>query len=439
MYLHGTSRINSVGHLEIGECDSIELVEKYGTPLYVYDEWLIREKCRRYLQACKESAVSFKVAYASKALGIRAIYQIIQEEGLHIDVVSGGELYTALSIGFPPDRIHFHGNNKSEEEIELALTAGIGCFVVDNFYELAMLDRLAKKHKKVVPILLRIAPGVESDTHSYISTGRQDSKFGFDLATDQAYKAVNTALHSSSLHLLGLHSHIGSQIFDVKIFNSAVAIMIRFLSSLRSSLSFTAEVLNIGGGFGIRYHKEDTPLSEDGYIRAIMHTVKESFQMINYPVPEIWIEPGRSIVGEAGTTLYTIGAIKEVPELCKYVSIDGGMTDNLRPALYQAKYEALVANKANQPNEENVSIAGKCCESGDILIKDVSIPNVQSGDVLAVLCTGAYGYSMANNYNKIPRPPIVFVKGGKSALVVERETYEDLIARELQFCSNSAE
>ncbi|MFT9848279.1 diaminopimelate decarboxylase [Aneurinibacillus sp. REN35] len=430
MYLHGTARVNSLGHLEIGGCDCTQLAEQYGTPLYVYDEWLIREKCRRYVRACKKSAIPFKIAYASKALSIKAICQIVQEEGLHIDVVSGGELYTALSVGFPPSRIHFHGSNKSEEEIEFALTADIGCFVVDNFYELTMLDRLAKKHQKIVPILLRIAPGVESGTHEYISTGRQDSKFGFDVATNQAYEAVNTALKLSSLHLLGLHSHIGSQIFDKKRFESVIVIMAKFLDTIRLSLSFTAEVLNVGGGLGIRYHQEDTPLSEEEYIQAIMDTVKESFQTINYPVPEIWIEPGRSIVGEAGTTLYKVGAIKEVPGICKYVSVDGGMTDNLRPALYQAKYEAMIVNKALCPDEETVTIAGKCCESGDILIKDVCVPKVQSGDLLAMFCTGAYGYSMASNYNRILRPPIIFVKDEKSTLVVERETYQDLLIRE---------
>lgn len=430
LYLSGASCINSLGHLEIGGCDCVQLAEQYGTPLYVYDEWLIREKCRRYMRAFEEIEMPFKIAYASKALSIKAICQIIHEEGLHLDVVSGGELYTALSAGFPSKRIHFHGNNKSEEEIEFALVSDIGCFVVDNFCELSMLDRLAKKHQKIVPILLRITPGVESGTHHYISTGCQDSKFGFDLDTNQAYEAVNKALNLSSIHLLGLHSHIGSQILDAKKFESTIAIMAKFLDTLRSSLSFTAEVLNVGGGFGIRYHAGDTPLSEAGYIQAIVSAVKEFFHNIDYPVPEIWIEPGRSIVGEAGTTLYTVGAIKEIPGICKYVSVDGGMTDNVRPALYQAKYEAIVANKAAHPNEETVDIAGKCCESGDILIKGIHVPKVQFGDLLAVFCTGAYGYSMASNYNRIPRPPIVFVKEGKSTIVVERETYRDLLVKE---------
>lgn len=427
MYLHGTSRINARGHLEIGGCDVTELAKKYGTPLYVYDEQLIREKCRAYREAFAKSGFEYQVAYASKAFCTIAMCQLVAEEQLSLDVVSGGELYTALQAGFPAERIHFHGNNKSVQEIEMALDAGIGCFVADNFYELELIQALAHERNRDANVLLRLTPGVEAHTHEYITTGQQDSKFGFDVASGQAIAAIKQVLSSSRLQLIGVHSHIGSQIFETDGFVLAVEKVAELLAEARDTLQYTCKVLNVGGGFGIRYVEGDTPLSPATYVEAITEAVRRSFTRLQMPLPEIWIEPGRSIVGEAGTTLYTIGAIKEIPYVRKYVSVDGGMTDNLRPALYQARYEAGLANRMNDLPDELVSIAGKCCETGDMLIWDIHLPAVRPGDLLAVSCTGAYGYSMANNYNRLARPAVVFVKNGHAELVVERETFQDLI------------
>lgn len=430
MYLHGTSHVNDRGHLEIGGCDTVHLAKDFGTPLFIYDETLIREQCRAYVQAFQKSGFQFQVAYAGKAFSSLKIFQLVKEEGLSLDVVSGGELYIALQAGFPVERIHFHGNNKSKDELELALDANIGCFVVDNFFELSLLQSLAEERKQTVQILLRVTPGVEAHTHDYISTGQEDSKFGFDVSSGQAREAVRISLEQSYVELLGLHSHIGSQIFDTTGFEAAAKRLADFLQTLRSDLDYTASVLNLGGGFGIRYNQDDTPLPKKDYVDAMTRMVHDVFQEKSYPLPELWIEPGRSIVGEAGTTLYTIGSLKQLEGIRKYVSVDGGMTDNLRPALYQANYEAMLANRADEDHRETVSVAGKCCESGDMLIWDMSLPVVDSGDLLAVSCTGAYGYAMANNYNRIPRPAVVFVKDGQAELTIERETYADLMAKE---------
>ncbi|WP_134698905.1 diaminopimelate decarboxylase [Ammoniphilus sp. YIM 78166] len=430
MYLHGTSKINEQGHLVIGGCDTIELTKQYGTPLFVYDEQLIRQKCRDFIQAFHQSGFSFQVAYASKAFMSMAMCRLIAEEGLSLDVVSGGELYTALKANFPAERIHFHGNNKTVEELEMALDAEIGCFVVDNFYELDLLHALAKDQKKKVNILLRLTPGVSAHTHEYISTGQDDSKFGFSVTTGQAMEAMKKALTMDSFHVLGIHSHIGSQIFETIGFVGAVTKLSEFLFELKQQTSYEVQVLNLGGGFGIRYTEEDTPLQAAEYIHPILHEVRTQFQAADYTLPEIWIEPGRSIVGDAGTTLYKIGSIKTIPGIRKYVSVDGGMTDNIRPALYQSRYEAMLANRAMEATEELVSIAGKCCESGDMLIWDIELPTISSGDILAVSCTGAYGYAMANNYNRIARPAVLFVKDGHAEVIVERETYDDLIQKD---------
>jgi diaminopimelate decarboxylase len=431
MYLHGTSRINERGHLEIGGCDTTDLVHKYGTPLYVYDEALIEERCRAFHQAFRESGFTYQVAYASKAFLCLEMAHLMNKEDMSLDVVSGGELYTALQAGFPAHRIHFHGNNKTPDELEMALEANIGCFVVDNLFELEILHELALQRDQIVRILLRVTPGIEAHTHDYIMTGQEDSKFGFGISNGQAMQAMRTALAKSNYEVLGIHCHIGSQIFETDGFIRTVEILGEFLDHVRSETGFTAQVLNLGGGFGIRYTENDTPLPVEQYVKMITDGVRSQFSMRQYPFPEIWVEPGRSIVGEAGTTLYTIGAIKEIPNIRKYVSVDGGMTDNIRPALYQAKYEAMLANRANEEEQELVSIAGKCCESGDMLIWDIHLPLVQEGDILAVSCTGAYNYSMANNYNRIPRPAVVFVKDGRARIVVERETYQDLIQNDV--------
>ncbi|MCR8636866.1 diaminopimelate decarboxylase [Paenibacillus radicis (ex Xue et al. 2023)] len=431
MYLHGTSKINDEGHLQIGGCDATELVQQFGTPLYVMDEALIRQRCREFVDAFRASGLKFQVAYASKAFCVMAMCRIVEEEGLSLDVVSDGELYTALQAGFPAERIHFHGNNKTPYEIAMAIDAQIGCFVVDNRVELHMLNAIAAEKRQKVNVLFRITPGVEAHTHEYISTGQNDSKFGFDLDNGSAYQAVQEVLQLSNIQLLGVHSHIGSQIFEVEGFQLAVDKVIGFAAKVRDELGFIFSVINLGGGFGIRYVEGDTPLPVASYVQAITESIKTNFNKYDYPTPEIWIEPGRSIVGDSGTTLYTVGTYKDIPGIRKYVAVDGGMTDNPRPALYDSRYEATLANRANDPIEEVVSIAGKCCESGDMLIWDVELPKVSTGDILAVACTGAYNYSMASNYNRIRRPAVLFVKDGEADIVVKRESYNDIVGNDL--------
>ncbi|GIN67884.1 diaminopimelate decarboxylase [Bacillus sonorensis] len=431
MFLHGTSRQNESGHLQIGGVDVLSLAEKYGTPLYVYDVALIRERARNFQKAFREADLKAQVAYASKAFSSIAMIQLAEEEGLSLDVVSGGELFTAIKAGFPPERIHFHGNNKSPEELQMALEHKIGCIVLDNFHEISITEELCKRAGQTVDVLLRITPGVEAHTHDYITTGQEDSKFGFDLHNGQVEQAIERVLESPVFHLLGVHCHIGSQIFDTAGFVLAADKIFEKLAEWRESYSYTPKVLNLGGGFGIRYTKEDEPLAADRYVEKIIEAVKANAEHFGFDVPEIWIEPGRSLVGDAGTTLYTIGSKKEVPGIRKYVAVDGGMSDNIRPALYEAKYEAAVANRMGAACDDTVSIAGKCCESGDMLIWDLDIPEVRDGDVLAVFCTGAYGYSMANNYNRIPRPAVVFVEDGEAQLVIQRESYEDIVKLDL--------
>ena len=356
--------------------------------------------------------------------------QLAEEEGLSLDVVSGGELYTALQAGFPVNRIHFHGNNKSASEIRMALDAEIGCFVVDNFYELALLEQLSEEKGVRANVLLRITPGIEAHTHDYILTGQEDSKFGFDLQSGQVEQAIQAATGTDSIHLLGLHCHIGSQIFETTGFIMAIDKIYSYLTTWYESFGFEPEVLNLGGGFGIRYTSEDDPLPVEDYINAMTKSVKNHLTE-GMTMPEIWIEPGRSLVGEAGSTLYTVGSHKSVPELRNYLAVDGGMSDNLRPALYQAKYEATIANRMNEPSEHLYSVAGKCCESGDMLIWDCELQRAIAGDTMAVFSTGAYGYSMSNNYNRLPKPAVVFVENGEANLVVKRESYEDLIRHDL--------
>ncbi|WP_100398475.1 diaminopimelate decarboxylase [Bacillus sp. FJAT-44742] len=431
MYLHGTSRINEKGHLEIGGVDTVAIAKKYGTPVYVYDTALIRKRTEGFQKAFIEEGVSYQVAYASKAFSCLAMIQLVDELGLSLDVVSGGELYTAKQAGFPMERVHFHGNNKSAEEIRMSIELNIGCIVADNFYELDLIKEEAKSQGKTVKVLLRTTPGVEAHTHDYISTGQEDSKFGFDLASGQVEKAMETILSQPEIELLGFHCHIGSQIFDTTGFTMAVEKLYESIRKWREKFDYTPEVLNVGGGFGIRYVEGDDPLPPEEYVKDVIKAVKKEAKASGMDVPEIWIEPGRSIAGDAGTTLYTIGSTKDIPNVRRYVSIDGGMTDNIRPALYQAEYEGILANRANEKAADKVSIAGKACESGDMLIWDLPLPEVKHGDILAVFCTGAYGYSMANNYNRIPRPSVVFAEEGKTRLVVKGETYDDLIRNDL--------
>ncbi len=430
MYLPGSSKINSKNHLEIGGVDTIDLVTQYGTPLYVMDEWDVRNRMREYVNTFEKQQVAFQVAYASKALCTMTMCHIAKEEGLSLDVVSGGELYTALKAGFPVDRIHFHGNNKSDEEIKMAIRADIGAFVIDNHYEISLIEQIAGNENKKVKALIRVTPGIEAHTHEYIQTGQEDSKFGFNIG-EMALEAAKRVNQSNQIELLGFHFHIGSQIFDMTGFEKAIERMAAFYQMVQKELKINLPILNTGGGFGIRYVDEDQPLSIRHYVTALVESVKRYFYHLGLEIPQIWIEPGRSIVGEAGTTLYTIGSNKEVPNVRKYVAVDGGMMDNPRPALYQAKYNAVIANRMESQASELVSVAGKACESGDMLIWDILLNEPQSGDVLAVFSTGAYNYSMASNYNRITRPAMVLVSNGKTDLIVKRETYDDLIQHDL--------
>ncbi|MEI2359641.1 diaminopimelate decarboxylase [Priestia megaterium] len=433
MFLHGTSRINKQGHLEIGGVDTVELASNFGTPLYVYDVALIRQRARGFKETFEKHGVKAQVAYASKAFSTIAMVQVVHEEGLSLDVVSGGELYTALAADFPKERIHFHGNNKSRAELEMAIKEDVGCIVVDNFYEISLLQEITEQYQKKMPILLRLTPGIEAHTHDYILTGQEDSKFGFDLQNGQADEAVRLVQNSKGLELLGIHCHIGSQIFETTGFIMATQKLFAKMKEWKQRIEFVPQVLNLGGGFGIRYTEEDQPIPVSQYVEVIIEEVKKQSKQLEVEIPEIWIEPGRSLVGDAGTTLYSIGSRKHVPNVREYVAIDGGMNDNIRPALYQAKYEAVIANRMNDESDELVSIAGKCCESGDMLMWDVHLPKANPDDLLAMFCTGAYGYSMASHYNRLPKPAVVFVEDGEAQLVVKRETYEDIVKNDVKY------
>lgn len=433
LFDHHPFTVNENGHLEIGNVDTIYLARKYGTPLYVYDVSLIRKNCRSFVDAFKALNVKAQVAYASKAFSSIAILQVVNQENLSLDVVSEGELYTALRAGFPTEKIHFHGNNKTESELKMAIEHKIGCIVIDNFYEIDLLDRLLRESDQSMDVLIRVTPGIEANTHEYIMTGNEDSKFGFCLSNGQADRAFQRLKNHPYLKFKGLHAHIGSQIFETEAFLQTNKLLFSKIAEWHASDQYIPEVLNLGGGFGIQYTKEDRPLPHEEFIKKIVAAVKEEVEKLAIPMPEIWIEPGRSIVGNAGITLYTIGSQKDIPGIRKYISVDGGMTDNLRPALYNAIYEGVIANKANEQAIEEVSIAGKCCESGDMLIWDLPVPQIEAGDILAVFSTGAYGYSMANHYNRIPKPAVVFVENGKDQLVVKRESYKDVVQHDLSY------
>ncbi|NLY11909.1 MAG: diaminopimelate decarboxylase [Firmicutes bacterium] len=420
-------KINSLGHLTIGGCDTVELAKEFGTPLYVFDEEEVRNKAQAYLQAFAKLP-DFEVIFAGKSFLTLGMCHLIDNLGLGLDVVSGGELYTALKAKFPVEKIYFHGNNKSKDELEMAIQAGIGRIVVDNLYELDLLAGLVKKHRCSADIYLRISPGVEAHTHTYIQTGQEDSKFGIPLAHDQALLAVKKAASIPGINLKGIHCHIGSQIFEVESFGVAIDIMVGFMkTALDHGIELTE--LDIGGGLGIRYTDKDVPVSIAEYGEAVVTELFKSAEKHGIRMPKLLVEPGRSIVGEAGTTLYTIGAIKDIPGVRTYVAVDGGMVDNPRVALYQAEYKAIVANKATQKANGVYSVAGKCCETGDMLIFDAELPILEPGDILAVLSTGAYNYSMSSNYNMLPRPAVVSVYEGNAELLVERETYEDLLTK----------
>lgn len=417
--------INNKGHLVIGGCDVVDLAKEYGTPLYIFDEETVVNNARAYQEGLRELD-NYEIIYASKAFLTLGMCKLVESLGLSIDVVSGGELYIALQAEFPAKNIYFHGNNKSYDELQMAVRAGVGRIVVDNFLELETLSGIAKDLNKEVSILIRLNPGVEAHTHSYIQTGQLDSKFGFSLDNNDAKEAISLARNLDNIKLQGVHCHIGSQIFDVTSFKVAVDVMMDFLASSQE-MGIPLPELNLGGGLGIRYIKEDQPMSISDFTKELVNNVKTAASQRNLAIPKIMIEPGRSLVGEAGTTVYQIGAIKEIEGIRTYATVDGGMGDNPRVALYQAKYHGIVANKASLPGEKTYTIAGKCCESSDKLLEDAKLPHLESGDLLAILSTGAYNYSMASTYNSLPRLPVVSVYRGESELMVARESYEDLV------------
>lgn len=424
--------VSSEGHLLLGGCDAVALTQRFGTPLYVMDEKVIREAMRAYRTSMDQYyGGKGLVCYASKAFCCKEIYRIAMEEGLGVDVVSAGELYTALSIGFPADKIVFHGNNKSPAELRMALENGVGRIVVDNFTELERLKELSAEMGKTADILLRVTPGIDAHTHSFIRTGQIDSKFGFTLETGEAMAAVKAALTMAGIRLRGIHCHIGSQIMDAEPFVHAGQVMMQLIADVKGETGVELAELNLGGGFGIHYTDEDQPVPYPQYMAEVSTAIRTSAEQNGLSTPFILMEPGRSIVGEAGTTLYTVGGIKEIPGVRTYLSVDGGMYDNPRYALYQSRYDFLLANRAGDPADTVVTVAGKCCESGDLLGESIPLAKAVPGDILAVFSTGAYNYSMASNYNRNPIPPVVMVRDGEARVIVKGQTLEDLVRNDL--------
>ena len=427
MILYDHFGVNEKGHLTIGGADATELAKEFGTPAYILDENVIRENCRTYLSAARkyfgEDALPL---YASKALCFTGIYKIAAEEGLGVDCVSSGEIFTAARAGFPTEKIYFHGNNKTDDDVCFAMDKGVGTFVVDNKEELRAISLEAGRRGITQRILLRITPGIDPHTHRAIMTGNVDSKFGCAIVTGQAMDMVKLALATKNVDLAGLHCHIGSQIFDIEPFSDAADIMVRFIGDIEKECGYTVRELNLGGGLGVKYTEFDRDIDYADAIRQIAEVVTSFCQKNGVKMPKVILEPGRSLVAAAGATLYTVGSVKTIPEFRTYVSVDGGMPDNPRYALYSSQYTAVIANKANEERTLRATIAGRCCESGDLIGENMEIQNAERGDILAVLVTGAYNHSMASNYNRLPRPPIVMVKDGVARLAVRRESFEDL-------------
>ncbi len=434
MMLLGTQRINSEGRLEIGGVDTTRLAAEYGTPLYVMDEAALREKARAYLVAFSARWPKVKVSFAGKAFLCTGICKVIEQEGLSLDVASGGELYTALQAGFPVEQITLHGNNKSVEELRMALEAGVGHIVVDNFLELDLLTDLLSEMRgglsRPQPILVRVAPGIDPHTHRRISTGQADTKFGFDVASGAVLMAVRRALEIPGIEFRGLHCHVGSQLLDTDCHEASVGIMADLVIQVKQQLGVECPELNVGGGLGIRYLASQQPPSLEAFADVVTRVLRDRLESAGVALPTLLQEPGRSLVGEAGTTLYTIGSIKQIPGTRTYVAVDGGLSDNPRPALYEAKYSVISANKAAQPHDQVVTVSGKHCET-DLLFPDTPLADPQPGDILAVQSTGAYNFAMASNYNRFRRPAVVLVSEGQADLLVRRENYEDLVARDL--------
>lgn len=432
MFVSDSLNVNEKGHLTLGGADTVEIVEKYGTPVIVYNENGIRNNCRAFVNSIDEYYNGKgRVLYASKAFSCIEMYRIINDEKMGIDVVSGGEIYTALKAGFPAEKMYFHGNNKSYDELRYALEAGIGRIIVDNPDELATLSEIAKDMGVTANIYMRIKPGIDAHTHSFVKTGQIDSKFGFALETGEAMECVKLCVKTENINLVGMHCHIGSQIFEIEPFVHAAEVMIKFLADIKAETGITISELDLGGGFGIKYTDDDKPEKFESYMKPVSDVVKSVCEKYNMPVPFILIEPGRSIAGAEAVTLYTVGSVKKIPDVRTYVSIDGGMTDNPRYILYQSDYTVMCANKADKERDMTVTVAGKCCESGDLIQENVDIQTVNKGDILAVLSTGAYNYSMASNYNRVPRPLVLMVKDGEVRTIIKRETYEDIVKNDI--------
>jgi len=424
-----SAKINEENHLEIGGCDAVELADNYGTPLYVMDEETIRRIAKQYKDAFS-SYPKTNMLFASKALMTKAIAKILDSEGFGFDVVSGGELYTILKTGINAQKALFNGSNKSIEELEMAVACGIGRISVDNFLELALLDNILKSQNKTQDILLRITPGIECHTHEYIQTGHLDSKFGFDLTQlDEAIELIQEQY--TNLNLKGLHAHIGSQIFETQVYYDEVQVICEQFKRIKDKFGIELTDMNLGGGLGVTYTNEDAPPSTYEIAEVILSSIKAGVEKYSICEPTIYIEPGRSLVATAGCTLYTIGSSKQVPQGKKYIAVDGGMADNPRPSMYQAVYTAVVANNVENEEKETVTVAGRFCESGDILIKDIELPVTKEGDILCVFNTGAYGYSMSSNYNRVLKPAMVLVNNKKSDIIISRESYDDLVSHDV--------
>ncbi|TDB39123.1 MAG: diaminopimelate decarboxylase [Actinobacteria bacterium] len=419
------------GHLFVGGVDTVELARTQGTALYVMDEATIRHQLREYVRWTRYHWKDVDVVYAGKAFMSLAMCRIVAEEGCCLDVSSGGELAFALRAGFPMERIYVHGNNKTDQELAECLDAGVGRIVVDSFEEMERLSAMAEERGKRQRILIRVTPGIAADTHSYIQTGAEDSKFGFGMNEGLAMRAIKRALELPGLDLAGLHMHIGSQIFALHSFSKAIEVIVHFMDEVRTETGYVVRELDTGGGLGIAYGLPDEPSTVKDYGKVIVDGIKEHVEEHGLPVPRMAVEPGRSIVANAGVTLYTVGAIKEIPNIRTYVAVDGGMSDNIRTSLYDAHYEALIANKADQPREMVATVAGKHCESGDIIVNDAPLQCPEVGDILCVCATGAYCQSMSSNYNKQVRPAVVMVNDGEARVIVRRETYDDLMKCEV--------
>ena len=419
--------VNKKGHLIFAGFDTVELAEKYGTPLYLMDEEKIREKVRIYKSAMEKYLPAGSAPeFASKAFSAKQIYRIMAEEGISTDLVSAGEIYTASSAGFPMEKSFFHGNNKTDADIRFALEKGVGYFIADNEDELAALDRIAGENGKRQKLLLRVTPGIDPHTHKKISTGAVDSKFGIAIGTGQAQETVKYILTLKNIELCGFHCHVGSQVFESDPFADALGIMLRFAAEVRETLGYTAEIINLGGGFGVRYTESDPEIDYAEKIREVGEALDSECDKLGFPKPKIMMEPGRSIVADAGMTLYTVGSVKQIRGYKNYVSVDGGMTDNPRYALYESPYTVILASRADAEKDFTAAIAGRCCESGDLIQENVKLPKPRRGEILAVLTTGAYNYSMASNYNRLPRPAVVMLSKNGDYIAVRRETPEDI-------------